>query len=152
MLALLWPFLIYALILYVAIYVITDQAQDYLYGEPTPGMPVKVAIGTVILAAMLTWTRTSFQTMFTDDIGKTTLQALAWTGVFILLLRFQPWHGFGIALGSMLIVTTLASMAVDSLLTPRPAASTESPTINKPLRRPMGPTTPPPAPAPAATK
>src|SRR5689334_15079051 len=61
-----WTFVIYYLILFAASYVIVEFGQNYFYDEATPGMGYKVALGALIMAAMLTWTRSDFATMFTS--------------------------------------------------------------------------------------
>ena len=129
-------FAIYFLVLYVVCFLVVSQGQDALYDEATAGLPWKVALGTLILASMLTWTRSSFATMFTDDIGKTTLQAILWFGVFVLVFRFHPWHGAGIGIATMCIVTGMTTMAVQSMLAPRPTDRYESKAIAPPIRRP----------------
>ena len=129
-------FLAYYLILYVVCFLVVSQGQDALYDEATPGFPWKVAAGSLLLAAMLTKTRSSFATMFTDDITWTVLQAILWVGVFMLIYRFQPWHALGIGLATMLILTGLASMAVESLLSRTPTNRAETRGIAPPVRRP----------------
>ncbi len=136
MVALILPFAIYYLVLYVVCFLVVSQGQDALYDEPTPGFAWKVALGSFLLAAMLTWTHSSFATMFTDDFGKTALQAILWFGVFVLIFRFHPWHGAGIGLATMLIVTGLATMGVDSMMSPRPTERFETKGIAPPIRRP----------------
>lgn len=143
------PFLVYYLILFVACYIIVEYGQYFLYDEATPAFGLKVALGTVILAGLLTYTRTNFLTMFTDDILWTVLQAIVWFGVFVLIFRFHPWHGGGIGLAAMLILTTLATIAVDSMFAPKTAQRIDPSVSTKPVRRPIGPTV---APAPTPAK
>lgn len=134
----LWPFLVYYLILFVVSYVVVEYGQNYLYDEVPPGMGPKVAIGTLIIAGVMTYTHPSLATMFTADIGKTTGLAIAWTGVFILIYRFQPWHGFGLAMATLLLFAGLSTLVVDSMLTPRPANRLDVTKENKLIRRPTG--------------
>ena len=115
MAALIWTFLISYLILFVICYIVAEFGQTYFYDEATPGVGLKVALGALILAAMLTWTRSNFATMFTSDLAFTALQAIVWAGVFILIFRFQPWHGFGFGVATMLVLVGLSTIAVDSL-------------------------------------
>jgi hypothetical protein len=117
-LAILWPFLIYWLILFVACYVVVEFGQNYLYDETTPAVGLKVALGSFLLAAFLTWTRTSFDTMFTSELAKTVFQAIIWFAVFTLVYRFQPQHGVMIGVATMLIVAGLATLGVDSMMKP----------------------------------
>lgn len=130
-------FFVYWLILFVTNYIVVEYAQNYLYDETTPHVGWKLVGGTLILAVLLTILRTSFDTMFTFDIGWTVLQALAWFGVFTLIYRFQPLHGCVLGVCTFLIIGGLASMAVDSLTGEVPAAArvqiNETP---KPIRRP----------------
>jgi hypothetical protein len=109
-----WSFLIYAVILYVVSYIVVEYGQKYLYDEITPGTPLKVLLGSVILAGLLTYTRTGFETL-----------AIVWSGVFILIYRFQPWHGFGLAMATMLIFAGLSTLVVSSLTQPKPAGRIE---------------------------
>ncbi len=151
MAVLIWTFLISYLILFVICYIVAEFGQTYFYDEATPGVGLKVALGALILAAMLTWTRSNFATMFTSDLAFTALQAIVWAGVFILIFRFQPWHGFGLSLATMLIVTGTITIGVDSMLAPKSTARIDITRTNKPIRRPAfgSPTaTPTPGPAP----
>ena len=145
---LLTSFAVYYLVLFVVSFLVVSQGQDALYDEPTPNFEWKVAFGAGILAAVLTYTHSSFATMFTDDFGATVIQAIVWFAVFALVYRFHPWHAAGIGLATMLIVTGLATMAVDSMLSPRPTDRFESKQLAPPLRRPTGGT--PALPKPAA--
>jgi hypothetical protein len=133
----LWPFLIYYVIVYVVSYIVVEYGQNYFYDEVTPGAPAKVGLGTLILAAILTWTHPSFADMFTGEIGKTVLLAIAWVGIFILVYRFQPWHGFGLAIATLLIFAGMSTLVVDSMLSPRPPGRMDTNIENnKPIRRP----------------
>jgi len=85
---------------------------------------------------MLTWTRSNYATMFTDDIMWTVLQAIVWFGVFVLIFRFQPWHGGGLAIAAMLLLAGTATLVVDSMLRPRTAPQAIDRPVNKPIRRP----------------
>ncbi len=136
MAALIWPFLIYYLLLFVACYIIVEYGQVYLYDEATPGRGAKVALGALILAAMLTWTRSNYATMFTDDFLWTALQAIVWFAVFVLVFRFHPWHGGGLGLAAMLLITGTATIAVDSMLAPKSTQRIDTRAVIKPIRRP----------------
>ena len=149
MMALLISFAIYYLILVVVCFLVVGQGQDALYDEAPPGIGLKVALGSLILAAVLTYTKSTFATMFTDEIGKTVIQAILWFGVFALVFRFHPWHALGIGLGTMLIVTGLATMAVESLTTRATAGRFETQSVAPPPRRPAFGGTRPAAPSPA---
>ncbi len=152
MVSLLLTFAIYYLVLLVVCFLVVSQGQDALYDEATPGFEWKVAFGSLILAGVLTWTHSSFATMFTDEIGKTVLQAIVWFAVFVVIYRFHPWHGAGIGLATMLIVTGLATLAVDSIFAPKSAERFESQQVAKPVRRPVySAPQPKAAPAPAPT-
>ncbi|HEU5115884.1 MAG TPA: hypothetical protein VFT74_04340, partial [Isosphaeraceae bacterium] len=118
------PFLIYWLILYVACYITVEFGQNYLYDETTPMAWLKVAIGSALLAALLTYTRTGFDIILTEGFGWSVLQAMAWFVVFTLVFRFQPLHAFAIGVCAFFIVASTATLAVDSMTgmtpTPRP--------------------------------
>src|SRR4051794_14599555 len=121
MATMIWPLLIYWLGGFVGCYVVVEFGQDQLYDEVTPHVGLKVAGGSLLLAILLTALKyygvpASYLTMFTDNIIWTLLQAIVWTGVFILVFRFHPWHGLGLGLATMLLVSGLATMGVDSLL------------------------------------
>ena len=130
-----WPFLIYLLVTYVISYVIVEFGQRFYYDEVTPYVALKVLGGAVIMAVFLTWTRSSFETMFTADVARTALTAIAWAGVFILIYRFQPLHGALIALGAVLLVPGIATIAVDSLTKTQPDPRTQFTTPSKALRK-----------------
>jgi hypothetical protein len=147
MLAILWPFLIYWLVMFVLSYIAVEIGQDTLYDEVTPKSGWKVAGGSFLLAMMLTYFHPTFDSMFTTSIAWTVLQAIVWCGVFILIYQFHPWHGPAIALPVMLITSGFATMGVDSILKKTPVQRTGSSLIkSQPVRRALGPTaTPPPA-------
>jgi hypothetical protein len=150
MLAILWPFLIYWLVMFVISYIAVEVGQDTLYDEVTPMSGWKVGGGSLLLAAMLTYFHPTFDSMFTTSIAWTVLQAIVWCGVFILIYQFHPWHGLAIALPLMLITSGFATMGVDSVLKKTPVQRTGSALIkSQPVRKSLGPTATPP---PAATK
>lgn len=129
------PFLINWLLLFVACYVIVEFAQNYLYDEATPSVGIKITLGSFLLAALLTWTRTSFATMITTDFPWTVLQAIVWFAVFTLIFRFHPLHGAVLGVTAMFLIAGTATLAVDSMKAsgrPRPTIRVPS----KPIRRP----------------
>lgn len=145
--ALLLGFLIYWVILFAACFVLVEFAQNYLYDETTPSVGLKVAAGSFVLAALLAWTRPSFDTMFTTGAGSTVLSAIAGFAVFTLIFRFQPLHGAVLGVVSMLIISGIASIAVDSLTNPGRPTLPPVTRPNPPIRRSMTPAiTPNPAP------
>ncbi|WP_435010679.1 hypothetical protein P12x_001958 [Tundrisphaera lichenicola] len=149
MMTLIWTFLISYLILFVVCYVVVEFGQNFFYDEVTPSSGLKVTLGAFLLAVMLTWTRSNFATMFTSEIGPTALQAILWSGVFILIFRFHPWHGFALAIATMILFTGITTIAVDSLLAPKTADRIDTTETIKPIRRPAygapKPANPPPA-------
>jgi len=153
MFSILVPFLIYWLVMFVLSYIAVEVGQDQLYDEATPMAGVKVAVGSFILAAMLTYFRPTFDSMFTSSIAWTVLQAIIWCGVFILIYQFHPWHGLAIALPLMLITSGFATMGVESVTAPsrvrRPASALNT---SKAVRKSFGPTPPVMKPDAAATK
>jgi len=137
--AIVWPLLIYWLVLFVACYTVVEVAQDQLYDEVTPHVGLKVASGSLLLAALLTWLRPSFDTMYTSDFAWTALQAIVWFGVFTLIFQFHPPHAAALGILTMLIVPGLATMGVDSITAPKlaaPAGRYVAPT--KPVRSSLG--------------
>ncbi len=143
------PFLIYYVILYTVSYIVVEYGQTYLYDEVTPGAAMRVALGTLLIAGFLTWSRSNFATMFTDQIAPTFFLALLWVGAFILIYRFQPWHGFGLGIATLLIFAGMSTLAVDSMLSPRPPGRLDTSVDTRPIRRPMSSGLPAPKPAPA---
>jgi hypothetical protein len=134
--AIVWPFLIYWLVLFVTCYTICEVGQDLFYDEVTPKVGLKVAAGSLILAALATWLRPSFETIFTTDITWTLLQAIVWFLVFMLIFQFHPPHALGLSLITMVLVTGLATLGVDSLMKPsRTLAPVRSQPRNQPLRK-----------------
>lgn len=144
--SILWPLAIYWLVLFAACYAIVEFAQNYLYDETVAGVGWKVTLGSFLLAAMLTWTRSTFDTMFTTELGPTLLQAVLWFGVFTLIYRFQPVHGAAIGIATMLVLSGLVSLAVDSVMDPgaetRPAVRQAAPPPIRRSTRPMPAQTP----------
>ena len=133
--AILFPFLFIWVILFAICFAIVEFGQNYLYDETTPSSFLKITLGSAILAAVLTWTRTSYDTMLTRDIGKTIVLAVVAFAVFTLVFRFQPWHGFGIGIVSVLLFAGIATMAVESFFNRNapPPSIVRNPA--KPLRR-----------------
>jgi magnesium-transporting ATPase (P-type) len=160
MAAIIWPLLIYWLVLFVACFVVVEVGHDQLYDEVTPHAGLKVAGGSLLIAILLTTLRwagfpASFESMFTTNIIWTLLQAIVWAGVFVLIFQFHPWHGLGLGLATMLLVTGLATMGVESLLAkPTPTTQSARSTIsNQPVRQSVSPMAPAaPARAPGQTK
>ena len=147
MMSIIWPFLIYWLVIFVACFVVVEVAQDQLYDEVTPHAGLKVTLGSLLIAMLLTALRyygfpASFESMFTSNIAWTLLQGVVWFGVFTLILQFHPWHALGLGIATMLMVSGLATMGVESILS-RPAATSAAarpfaPT--KPVRQSLAPT------------
>lgn len=148
--AMVWAVLIYWLAFFVACLTVVEVFQDWFYDEVTPHSALKVGAGTLPLALLAAWLRPSFDTMFTSDIAWTLLQAVAWFGVFTLAFQFHPTHALMTGLVTMVLVTGLATLGVDSLTKPsRTLAPVQRRRNNQPIRRSL---TPPPAPAPAPKK
>ena len=145
------PFLIYWLVLFVACFTVVEVGQDQLYDEVTPHTGLKVAGGTIILAVLATIFRPSYESIFTSGIAWTLLQGLVWVLVFTFIFQFHPWHGLAASLVTMLLVTGLATLGVDSLTKP---AATPAPTRARgapPVRKSITPSrTAPAEPTPAA--
>ena len=97
--AIVWPFLIYWLVFFVACYAACEVGQDFFYDEVTPNVGLRSVAGSLILAALATWLRPSFDTMFTANIAWTVLQAIVWFGVFIFIFEFHPWHALALEPG-----------------------------------------------------
>ncbi len=133
-LGLLAAFGLYWLILFVACFAVVEYGQTYLYDEATPSAGLKVAGASALLAALLTWTRTDFFTMFTGDIFETTLLAVAAFAVFTLILRFQPWHALPIGVITVLLFSGTATMAVQSFGDRNRARPTAGQLPSKPVR------------------
>lgn len=151
----LFTLLIYWLTVFVACFVVVEVGHDQLYDEITPHAGLKVSGGSLLIAMLLTWykwrgTPASFDAMFTTSIIWTVFQGIVWVGVFMLVLRFHPWHALGLGLATMLLVPGLATMGVDGILS-RPAATSAAaqPFAPKdPVRKALAP--PPAKPAAAA--
>jgi hypothetical protein len=151
--AILWPLLIYWLVMFVLSYIAVEIGQDQLYDEVTPMSGLKVAVGSFLLAAMLTYFHPTFESMFTSSLAWTVLQALVWFGVFTLIYQFHPPHALAIAIPLMLIASGFATMGVDSIMKPTPALRPVSgPGTSRPVRKPLGPMAPTPAPSPSIKK
>jgi hypothetical protein len=138
MLAILWPFLIYWLVFFVACYTVVEVGQDQFYDEVTPMVGWKVAGGSFVLAALATWIRPSYESIFTSDIAWTALQAIVWVLVFIFVFQFHPWHALAIALVTMVLVSGLATLGVDSLTKPSVTVAPVQTSGSQPVRKPIG--------------
>jgi hypothetical protein len=145
-----WPLLIYWLVMFVVCFVVVEVGHDQLYDEITPHAGLKVAAGSLLIAIMLTTLRAkgvpaSYESMYTTNIIWTVLQAIIWFGVFTLIFQFHPWHALGLGIITMLMVCGLATMGVESVLS-KPAPTTQragSNVLNQPVRQSVTPTTPP---------
>lgn len=148
------PFAVYWLLLFVACYLIVEFAQNYLYDQTTPRVGLKILGGSLLLALLLSFTQSSFDTMFTSEIQYTALQALVWFLVFMFIFQFHPLHAAAIGLVAMVIISANATLAIDSLrASQRPRPELRAP--SKPVRRPSGGTPvkfEPVTPTPAAAK
>jgi len=149
--ATIWALLIYWLVIFVGCFVVIEIGQDQLYDEVTPHVGLKVTGGSLLLALLLTWLRPSYDSMFTTSLTSTVLQALVWVGVFILIFQFHPWHALGLGIATMLLVSGLATMGVNSILSPTPASVSRPAAFaqNKPVRQSLAPA---PAAAPAGAE
>jgi hypothetical protein len=69
------------------------------------------------------------------------LQGVVWFGVFMLILRFHPWHAFGLGVATMLLCSGMATMGVESVLTKSRdrKAATKAITLHEPVRQSLGP-------------
>jgi drug/metabolite transporter (DMT)-like permease len=150
--AIVWPLLIYWLVLFVACYVVVEIGQDQLYDEVTPRAGLKVLGGSLLLAVLLTALRkyehpASFDSMFTTNIAWTLLQGVIWFAVFTLIYQFHPWHALGLGIATMLMVSGLATMGVDSILAPSraTAAATRAFVPSEPVRQSLAPGAAPPS-------
>jgi hypothetical protein len=133
-----WQFLLYTFICFVISFVLVEYGQRYLYDEVTPYVGLKVFGGAVLMGALLTWTKSSFDTMFTADLPYTALMAIVWAGIFILAFRFQPVHGAMFALAVVLLLPGLATIAVESVMRPSPNPATVTQGKAKPPRKALG--------------
>jgi hypothetical protein len=136
------PFLVYWLILFAACYMIVEYGQGYLYDEATPGAGLKITLGSMLLAALLTWTRSSYESMFTEDLPKTLFQAIIWFIVFTLVFRFHPQHAFAIGVVAMVILAGGSTLAVNSMSGNHPAGVAANREPSKPLRKSVAPQAP----------
>lgn len=151
--AIIGPLLIYWLVMFVTSSIAVEVGQDQLYDEVTPMVGLKVAVGSLLLAALATWLRPSYESMFTAGVAWTVLQGIVWFGVFTLIYQFHPQHALAIGIPMMLIIPGLATLGVDSMTKPTPIAAPRPRGISKPLRKSLsGGAAPPPVVAPSANK
>jgi hypothetical protein len=145
MMTIVWPLLIYWLVLFVVCFVLVEIGHDQLYDEVPKYVGLRVGGGSLLLAALLTGLRAkgfpaSFESMFTTNIGWTLLQGVVWFLVFMFVFQFHPWHALGLGVATMLLVSGLATMGVESVLAKRRDVSTATrPFIaNDPVRQSLG--------------
>lgn len=143
------PLIVNFLVLFVALYVVAEYGHYYLYDQGPPLLAVRVAVGALVLGLLLLWTRSSFDTMFTSEIGKTVLQGIAWFLVFMFILRFHPWHALGLSVATMLLVAGLAGLVVDSFNRSQGRNPIPVRQPSKPYRQAIPAASPPPSVAPA---
>ena len=146
MATIIWTLLIYWLVLFVACFVVVEVGHDQLYDEVTPHAGLKVAGGSLLIAILLTWLKAkdlpaSYESMFTTNFAWTLLQGIVWFGVFTLIFQFHPWHALGVGIVTMLLVSGMATMGVDSVLSksaasPAVARATMS---SQPVRQSLAP-------------
>lgn len=132
--ALIVPFLVNWLFLFVACFIVTEAGHNYFYDERPPRAGLRVALASCILAGLQTWLRTSFDTMFTSEIQWTVLQGIVWFLVFMFVLLFHPPHALALGLATMLLIPAMSDMAVDSLTTRSHRAQPDIRRPNKPYR------------------
>lgn len=108
-------FLVYWIILFAACFVVVEYGQRNLYDEVTPYHWAKVGAASLPLAILLTYAHSSIDSMFTEKIGWTIVQAIAWFLAFTFILRFHPLHAAVIGIVTFVLVAGTATMAVDSL-------------------------------------
>ena len=147
--ATLWAFLIYWLVVFVGCYVVIgDRSGPALRRGHAPRRAQ--GGGRVAPPRARCWRRSitdgppaSFDSMFTTNIIWTVFQAIVWFGVFTLIFQFHPWHALGLGIATMLLVQGLATMGVNSMLTPTPGRrSTPAAAVNKPVRQSLAPPRP----------
>jgi hypothetical protein len=137
--------LVYWLVMFVACFVVVEIGQDQLYDEVTPRAGLKVAAGSLLIAMLLTWLKVkgfaaSYDSMFTTNIAWTVLQGVVWFGVFTLIFQFHPWHALGLGIITMLLVSGLATMGVDSVLSkPAPTSAAARLAPSQPVRQSLAP-------------
>jgi len=143
---LIWTFLIYWLVLFVACFVVVEIGQDQLYDEVTPRAGLKVAAGSLLIAVLLTTLKAkgfapAFDSMFTTNIAWTLLQGVVWFIVFTLIFQFHPWHALGLGIVTMLLVSGLATMGVESILyRPAPTSTAARSFVpSEPVRQSLAP-------------
>lgn len=139
------PFLIYWAVFWVACLGVMELFQDWFYDEVTPHSLWKAMGGSCLLAAAATYFRPSFETLFTSNLAWTLLQAIIWFGVFTLILQFHPMHALGVGLVTMVLISGLATLGVDSLTKPKVVRAPTARQTNEPLRKSLGPATATPA-------
>jgi hypothetical protein len=68
------------------------------------------------------------------------LQGVVWFLVFMFIFQFHPWHALGLGVAAMLLVSGLATMGVESLLTRRaPGSEANQPfKATEPVRQSLG--------------
>ena len=82
----------------------------------------------------------SYESMFTSNFAWTVLQGIVWFGVFTLIFQFHPWHALGLGLITMVMVSGLATMGVESVLAkPAPNAAATRPVPSQPVRQSLSP-------------
>jgi hypothetical protein len=134
----LWTLLLYWLVFFVASYFVMEQAQNYFYDEVTKGAPWRVALGSFIFAALLTWRNPTTLDMFTSRIGETAMLAIVAWVVYVLILSYHPQHAAFVGPLSVIFVAAVTALAVESLADSGRSLQRDRPTNNLPLRKSAG--------------
>ena len=145
MMTIVWPLLIYWLVLFVVCFMLVEIGHDQLYDAAPKYAGWKVFAGSLSLAGLLTALRAygvpaSFESMFTTNIGWTVLQGVVWFLVFMFVFQFHPWHALGLGVITMVLISGLATMGVDSVLAKRKDVSnaTQAKVLTEPVRQSLG--------------
>jgi hypothetical protein len=125
----------YFVVLFAACFAVIEFGQTYLYDEKLARSGLRCLVGALILAAVHTYMRPSFDTMFTSRLPWTLLLGVIWFVVFLFVFQFHPPHALLIGVVTMIIAGGMAQMAADSLTSTRPPPPPAGSNARKPFRQ-----------------
>ncbi|RUL85557.1 hypothetical protein [Tautonia sociabilis] len=110
-----WMFLVYWLLMFVALYIISEVGQNYFYDEVTPLVGLKVGGSSLVLAAALTWMDPTIADLLTSEIWFLAMLAVAGFVLLCVVIRFHAPHALMLGPVTVVLVALMSAMAISSL-------------------------------------
>jgi hypothetical protein len=106
-------------IVVIAILILTEQVQRYLYDDLVSGLWWRASVGGVPLAALIVYAPLQLDTMFTEltQFGWVLVHAAAWSFIMWQPIRFLTPHAAAVGILCAMLLGPLVTMAVESFKT-----------------------------------